>query len=76
MPEHLASEHGVDAKSGAFELAGVELRTVVLRNIERRRREEQRLRGYARALERANADLERARRKAERTLCYQGLMSL
>ena len=51
---------------GAFELAGEELRTVMLRNIERRRREEQRLRGYARALERANADLERARRKAER----------
>ena len=51
---------------GAFRLAGEELRTVVLRNIERRRREEQRLRGYARALERANADLERARRKAER----------
>ena len=50
---------------GAFELAGEELRTVVLRNIERRRREEQRLRGYARALERANSDLERARRKAE-----------
>jgi len=51
---------------GAFTLGGVELRTVVLRNIERRRREEQRLRGYARALERANSDLERARRKAER----------
>jgi PAS domain S-box-containing protein len=51
---------------GVFRLAGEELRTVVLRNIERRRREEQRLRGYARALERANADLERARRKAER----------
>jgi len=50
---------------GSFELAGAHLRTVVLRNIERRRREEQRLRGYARALERANADLERARRKAE-----------
>jgi PAS domain S-box-containing protein len=50
---------------GAFELAGERLRAVVLRNIERRRREEQRLRGYARALERANADLERARRKAE-----------
>jgi Amt family ammonium transporter len=51
---------------GAFSLGGEELRTVVLRNIERRRREEARLRGYARALERANADLERARRKAER----------
>jgi Amt family ammonium transporter len=51
---------------GGFELAGEELRTVVLRNVERRRREEQRLRGYARALERANSDLERARRKAER----------
>ncbi|HTO08230.1 MAG TPA: ATP-binding protein [Myxococcota bacterium] len=51
---------------GVFRLAGEELRTVVLRNIERRRREEQRLRGYARALERANSDLERARRKAER----------
>ncbi|HTO55346.1 MAG TPA: ATP-binding protein [Myxococcota bacterium] len=51
---------------GVFQLAGEELRTVVLRNIERRRREEQRLRGYARALERANSDLERARRKAER----------
>jgi ammonium transporter, Amt family len=51
---------------GSFELAGEELRTVVVRNIERRRREEQRLRGYARALERANSDLERARRKAER----------
>ncbi len=51
---------------GAFELEGEELRTVVLRNIERRRREEQRLRGYARALERANSDLERSRRKAER----------
>jgi len=50
---------------GAFDLAGERLRAVVLRNIERRRREEQRLRGYARALERANADLERARRKAE-----------
>jgi signal transduction histidine kinase/CheY-like chemotaxis protein len=50
---------------GSFELAGERLRTVVLRNVERRRREEQRLRGYARALERANADLERARRKAE-----------
>jgi Amt family ammonium transporter len=51
---------------GEFELAGERLRTVVLRNVERRRREEQRLRGYARALERANSDLERARRKAER----------
>ncbi|HKC51090.1 MAG TPA: ATP-binding protein [Myxococcota bacterium] len=51
---------------GAFELAGERLRTVVLRNVERRRREEQRLRGYARALERANSDLERARSKAER----------
>jgi ammonium transporter, Amt family len=51
---------------GVFQLAGAELRTVSLRNIERRRREEQRLRGYARALERANSDLERARRKAER----------
>jgi len=51
---------------GVFELGGAELRTVVVRNIERRRREEQRLRGYARALERANSDLERARRKAER----------
>jgi PAS domain S-box-containing protein len=51
---------------GAFESAGQSLRTVSIRNIERRRREEQRLRGYARALERANADLERARRKAER----------
>jgi PAS domain S-box-containing protein len=50
---------------GSFPLAGERLRAVVLRNIERRRREEQRLRGYARALERANADLERARRKAE-----------
>ncbi len=50
---------------GSFELAGERLRTIVLRDIERRRREEQRLRGYARALERANADLERARRKAE-----------
>jgi PAS domain S-box-containing protein len=50
---------------GSFELAGERLRSVVLRNIERRRREEQRLRGYARALERANADLERARRNAE-----------
>ncbi len=50
---------------GSFELAGERLRTVVLRDIERRRREEQRLRGYARALERANADLERSRRKAE-----------
>ena len=50
---------------GSFELGGERLRTVVLRDIERRRREEQRLRGYARALERANADLERARRKAE-----------
>ncbi len=50
---------------GSFELAGEVLRSVVMRNIERRRREEQRLRGYARALERANADLERARRKAE-----------
>jgi len=50
---------------GSFELAGERLRTVVLRDIERRRREEQRLRGYARALERANADLERQRRKAE-----------
>ena len=51
---------------GSFQLGSDELRTVVLRNIERRRREEQRLRGYARALERANSDLERARRKAER----------
>ncbi len=50
---------------GSFALAGKRLRTVVLRDIERRRREEQRLRGYARALERANADLERQRRKAE-----------
>jgi len=50
---------------GSFELGGERLRTVVLRDIERRRREEQRLRGYARALERANADLERSRRKAE-----------
>ncbi|MFI5315857.1 MAG: ATP-binding protein [Myxococcota bacterium] len=51
---------------GSFALGRDELRTVTLRNIERRRREEQRLRGYARALERANSDLERARRKAER----------
>jgi len=49
----------------SFDLAGERLHTVVLRDIERRRREEQRLRGYARALKRANADLERSRRKAE-----------
>src|SRR5258706_8255247 len=51
---------------GAFELAGERLRTVVLRNVERRRREEQRPRGYARALERRNSDPELAASKAER----------
>jgi PAS domain S-box-containing protein len=50
---------------GELDLGSRQLRSVVVRDISKRIREEQRLRAYARALERTNTDLEQAKLTAE-----------